>query len=153
VLAGRTVDFTPGAAAADVNRAGPRVDLDALQQREVDHDSVVAGPEPGAVVAATPNRQRQAAVTSERDRPRNVAGAGATRDQRRPLVDHGVVDLSRLLVVGVVGSDQSSLEVCELLTRGLCRSGGSAHDLPLDVFGRAYRPEGTDHMRDLHSAA
>ena len=102
------VDLAPGAAAAHANGARLRVDLDALQRREVDDDAVVARPQAGAVVAAAADGQEQVVVAGERDRLRDVGRARALRDQRRPLVDHGVVDLARLVVVGVFGPDQPS---------------------------------------------
>ena len=59
VLVGRRIDLAPRAAAADPDRAGLGVDLDALQPRKVEDDAVVDGPQPGAVVAAAADRQRQ----------------------------------------------------------------------------------------------
>ena len=46
VLARCRVHLTPGASAADPYRARLGIDLDVLQQRQVDHDAVVAGAEP-----------------------------------------------------------------------------------------------------------
>ena len=124
VLAGRAVDLAPRAAAADADGARLRVDLDVAQQREVDHDAVVARPQPGAVVPAAADREQQVVLAREPDGPGHVGGAGAARDQRRPLVDHRVVDLAGLVVVGVLGADQPPLETGQLVPRGARGSGG-----------------------------
>jgi hypothetical protein len=90
------------------------IDVDRLQQAQVDDHAVVAGAQPGAVVATAADGQRQAAVAREADGLRDVLSRGAARDHRRPLVDHRIVDAARLVVVGVVGSDQAALEPGEL---------------------------------------
>ena len=61
---------------------------------------------------------------------------GAARDQRRPLVDHGVVDRARLVVVGVAGPDQPSPEPGEFLARRLRGRGHRAHASPLWLSSR-----------------
>ena len=139
MLVGGTVDFTPGAAPADPNGPGPRIDLDLLQQREVDDDPVVAGSQSGAVVATTPDSQEQVVVTGERDGPCDVVRICAPGDERRPLVDHGVVHRPRLVVVGVVRPDQPSPEAGELLARRAGGCGDDAHGVPL-VSRRRVRP-------------
>jgi hypothetical protein len=58
VLAGRAIQLAQRGPAADANGARCRVDLDLLEQREVEHDAIVDGAEPGAVVAAAANRKR-----------------------------------------------------------------------------------------------
>ena len=133
VLVRRAVDLAPRAAAADADRARLGIDLDVLQRREVDHDPVVAGPEPGAVVPAAADGQQQAAVASEADDARDLVCVGAARDQRRPPVDHRVVDLARLVVAGVLRPDQPPAEPDELLARGLRDWHDCAHAAP---FGR-----------------
>jgi hypothetical protein len=130
VLAGREVDLAPCAAAADAHGARLRIDLDVAQQREVDHDAVVARPQPGAVVPAAADGERQVVLARESDGPGHVLGPGAARDQRRPLVDHRVVDLAGLVVVGVLRADQPALEVAELVPGGACGRGETAHWSP-----------------------
>jgi hypothetical protein len=126
VLAGGLVDLGPRAAAADADGAGRGIDLDVLHRRQVDHDAIVDGPQPSAVVAAAPDGQRQVVAAGEGDDLGDVAGTGTARDQRRAPVDHRVVDLARLVVVGVVGADQPALVSRELAPRGLrgCAYGG-----------------------------
>jgi hypothetical protein len=123
VLVRRAVDLAPGAAAGDPDGPGLGIDLDALQRREVDDDAVVAGAQPGAVVAAAAHREQQPVIAGEADDLGHVGGARALRDERRAAVDHRVVDLPRLVVVGVLGADQAALESGEL---ALCRLRGRA---------------------------
>src|SRR5207248_3470741 len=103
-------DLAPRAAAADAHGARLRVDLDVLEQRQVDDDSAVARPEPGAVVAAAADREREAAVAREADRVSDAGGVFGARDERRPAIDHRVVYGARLLVIGVVGADEAPAE-------------------------------------------
>ena len=112
VLVGRGVDFAPGAAAADPHRAGLGIDLDVLQAREVEDDAVVAGAQPGAVVAAAAHRQQERRGRAAKETTLATSSASvAVGDQRRAPVDHRVVDLAGLVVAGVLGADQPSLEV------------------------------------------
>ena len=94
-LVGRGVDLAPRAAAADADGARGRIDLDGLQEGEVEDDSVVADPQPAAVVAAAANGEQQVVAAREGDRLGHVRGAGAAGDQRRPAVDHRVEDRAR----------------------------------------------------------
>ena len=125
------IDFAPGAAAANPDGAGLRIDVDVLQRREVDHDAVVARPQSGAVVTAAADGEEQVVVACERDRHGHVGRTCALRDQRRPLVDHRVVDRARRLVVGVFRPDQPSPEAGELLARGACWCRDGAHTVLL----------------------
>ena len=76
---------------------------------------------------------------AKRDDLGDVVGVRAARDQRRPLVDHRVVDLARLVVVGVVGADQPSLEPGELAARSLRGCRESAHSSSLLVVAPSRR--------------
>ena len=125
---GGPVELAQGGAAADPCGACLRVDLHAVHRREVDHQPVLAGAQPGAVVATAAHRQRQVALARERDRPGDVARTAAARDQRRPLVDRSVVDGPRLLVLGVLRPDQPAFEAGRPGARDLRRA---AHALPL----------------------
>ena len=118
VLAGCRVHLTPRASAADSYRARLGIDLDVLQQREVDHHAVVDSAQPGAVVAATADCQRQLPVAREGNHLRDVVRVGDARDQGGTPVDHRVVDLARLLVGGVVGADHLAGELAPELPAG-----------------------------------
>jgi hypothetical protein len=127
VLAGRVVDLAPEAAAADARRPRDGIDLDVLQPRQVDHDAAVAGPQPGAVVAAAPHRDEELVLAGEAERRRDVVRARDARDHAGALVDHRVVDGARVVVVGVPGSDQVALESGQLGSRRLRRARHVAH--------------------------
>ena len=131
VLVRRAVDLAPGAASTDAHGARLRVDLDVLQQRQVDHDAVVDRSETGAVVAAAADGEQQVVVARERDHPCHLIRRRGPGDQRRPLVDHRVVDAARLVVLGVVGADQSTPESVELTACSLSGCADGAHALSL----------------------
>ena len=120
VLVRGAVDLAPGTAAADANGAGLRIDFDLFERREVDHDAVVTRPQSGAVMATAADGHEQVVITGEADGLGDIVSARAPRNQRRPLVDHRVVDLACLVVVGVFGPDQPALEAGDLLARGAC---------------------------------
>ena len=82
VLVGGPVDLAPRAAAADADGAGAGIDVDPADRGEVQHDAVVDRAEPGAVVAAAADREREARLAGVADDPRDVVGARALRDQR-----------------------------------------------------------------------
>jgi hypothetical protein len=136
VLVRRLVDLAPRAAAADADGPGLRIDVDVLERGEIDDDTVVNSAEPGSVVAASADGEGQVAVAGERDGPRDVARAGAARDQGGPLVDHRVVDRAVLVVGRVLRADQLSLERAAEFTPGRLRGRGNrAH--PVSFGSRA----------------
>ena len=73
-------------------------------------------------------------ITSEADRRGDVVGVRAARDQRRPPVDHRVEDDARLLVVGVLRTDQPAAEVGKLSAGGVRGCDGGAHG-PFSCLG------------------
>ena len=82
------------------------------------HDAQAA-----AVVAAAADRDQRVLRAGEADHRRHVGGRGAAGDQRRPPVDHRVVDRARLVVSGVVRSRQGAVEAagkCRASLRGEC---------------------------------
>ncbi len=141
VLVGRGIHFAPGAAAADSRRPGAGVDLDSLQARQVEDHAVVARSQPAAVVAAAAHGQRELVVAGEGDDFRDVAGVGAARDQGGPPVDHRVVHLAGLVVAGVLGGRQLSLESGHLAAGSLHQGVKGAHLFLLAVvLSRLGRP-------------
>jgi hypothetical protein len=99
----RAVHVGPGGAGLDLHATGRRIDLDASRGREVQHQAVIAERGAGDVVAATADRQRQAAVPDEADAGGDLVGILGPDDQRRPALDHPVPDPVRLVVVGAPG--------------------------------------------------
>ena len=79
-------------------------------------------------MTAASDGENQVVAARERDRVGHVVRSRALRDQRRPLVDHGVVNLAGPVVVDVIGPDQASAEAGELLASGArcCRDGAHA---------------------------
>ncbi len=125
VLVGRAIDLAQRAAAADAHGPRLRVDLDRVQRRQVDDDSVVARAEARAVVPAAAYGDQQIPLACEGDDLRDVGSVGAARDQRGVAVDHRVVDGSRVVVVAVARLDQPAAEAGQLLT-GVDESGHAA---------------------------
>src|SRR5208283_6125706 len=76
-----------------------------LHRRKVDHQAVIDAAETRTVVAAAANGDRELVVPPEIDRGGHVGDVGASSDEQRPLVDHGVVELSRFLVFRMVAPD------------------------------------------------
>ena len=76
---------------------------DALHPRRVDHQTSVANRLASDAVTAAPDRDEQVVLACKLHRRDNIGGAGATGDQRRPMVDHGVKDLARIVVARITG--------------------------------------------------
>ena len=103
---GGVVDIAPGAAGVDADGAGRRVDGGAAQLRQVDDQGAVGNSESGGAVAAAANGDLGAVASGEADAGDDVGGVAAARDRGRMLVDHGVVDGTRPVVVRISGDDQ-----------------------------------------------
>src|SRR5207248_6932214 len=86
------------------------VDGDVVHLREVDDDPVVDAPEARAVVAPAAHGYPDVPVVRELDRCGHVAGVGAVHDRRRMLVDHPVVERTRLVVGPVAAVDHPSFD-------------------------------------------
>ena len=130
----------PGAAAADAHGARARVDLDAVQEREVEDDAVVDDAQPAAVVAAAAHGEHEAVPAREGDRRRHVVGVRAATDECRVAVDHRVVDAARNVVTRVLGTHELARECpSEFLPRGIRDGGDGAHGVALfrrTIMGR-----------------
>ena len=75
------VDVSPGRAAADERAPRGRVDANALQVSEVDHDAAVERREAGDAVAAAAHGDRQVVTPRETDRGDHVCRAAAADDR------------------------------------------------------------------------
>ena len=87
-----------------------RVDANAAQRGEIDHEPVVAGSEPWPVVGAAPDGQQQVIVASEMHGGDHVGDIRAAHDEPGVTVDHAVVDATGLIVIGVLGRDQATTQ-------------------------------------------
>ena len=104
-LLGLGVQVLPGAAGLRGHPPAAGVDLDALHQREVQHDAVVDGGEAGDRVAAAADGQRQSLAAGEVDRADHVGDPGAPGDHRRTAVVGAVPDAAVAVVVRVPRPD------------------------------------------------
>ena len=82
------------------------IDAHALHAGQIDHQAIVACAQAAAVVAAAAHRQQQLLVAGEIDGRNHVAHVRTAHDERRPLVDHTVVDLARFLIIGFARRDK-----------------------------------------------
>ena len=119
MLGRRAVDLAPGRAAPDTDRVGTRVDRDVGHPAEIDHDPVVDGAQAPAVVPSPADCHRQAVGAPEGDATSDVLGVRAPHDDRRPFVDHSVVNRSGLFVARVVRSGDPIVEIGQLAARGI----------------------------------
>ena len=104
------VDVAPYTAALHVDDAVLGIDPDTLHLREVDDQAVVHASETRAVMPPASDRELHPAVTGVVDRGDHICDVRAAGDQRRPLVDHRVVERTRLVVAGVSGGDELAAE-------------------------------------------
>src|SRR5439155_21916540 len=104
------VELAPGRAALDPHRPRRRVDDDPLHRREVDENAAAGGRPPGDAVTAAPDGDLEAALPAHGEGCHDVRRAAAPQDQRRSLVEAGVVDASDILVAWVPGSDHLARE-------------------------------------------
>jgi len=129
------VDLVPGGASADPYGVALRVDRDVVHPREIDDESVVHGAEPGAVVPAAADCDRDVVPASEGDGRGDVGVGGTAGDERRMAVDHRVVDGASVVVARISVPDQVTGEGRELGPGRSCKSRGGAHgSSPLVVW-------------------
>ena len=78
-------------------------------------------------MAAAAHGDEKIALARETDRPRDVGGAGAARDERGMTVDRTVPDRAGGVVLRVAGTDELSTEVLRQVGEGrIVESGGVA---------------------------
>lgn len=106
----RRVNVGEGAARLDGRTAGVGVDLDALHQREVDHEAIVADGIARNVVPAPSDRDEQVVLAPKFDGLHDIFRRRAAGDQCGPAVYHGVPDLSYFVVVRVARKKHISLQ-------------------------------------------
>src|SRR5207253_3994334 len=111
VLVGGGVDLADEAAPADRRDACIGIDGNAVQAAKVDYEPVVDAAEPGAVVAAAADRDVEALFAAEVHRGHDVVDVCTACDQRRALVDHGVVERANLVVVVVALTGDAAVEL------------------------------------------
>ena len=113
------IDVAGGASRADPYCPFLRVDSDPFHRREVDYQAVVDTAETRDVVAAAANGDRQLALPAKIHGGDHVTDVGASRNEQRLLVDHGVVQLARPFVFGMIATDQWAAQCLSELCDGL----------------------------------
>ncbi len=108
---GGVVNVARRAARIHPNPSSRRIYAHALHHRQVDHQTVVAAAESGAIVTTAPDSDEQTLVASEVHGSDNIRDVHAACDQKRPLVDHAIVQLAGLLVALVTTLDQITAQV------------------------------------------
>ncbi len=106
----RVVYLAPQGATGDPRRPVNRVHADAFHVGEVDHEPVVDGAQPGAVVPAAAHRERQLLLAGKIHCCHHVCGIHTLRDQPGPPVNHAVVHFARRFVVKIAGLDQPATQ-------------------------------------------
>jgi hypothetical protein len=96
----RPVVLPPGDAALRPDASAGRIDVDALHQGEVEHQSTIGDRSAGDVVAATTDREFEPPFASEGDGVDDVSGVEAPGDDGGTLAHEAVVDASHLVVPG-----------------------------------------------------
>ena len=102
------VEVEPRRAAGSAGDACAGIHLDRAQLREVDHEPVVADAVAGRVVTASAHCDLELVRAREVECGRDVARAGAARDDRGPAVDERVEAAARGVVPGVGGADDGA---------------------------------------------
>ena len=108
---------------AHPHRAGCWVHTHAFHHRQIDDQPVVATPQSRSIVAAAAYGNEELIVAAEVHCRDHVGHVRAARDHERSLVDHSVVELARVLVVGVVAPDQRTAKTLAQFGHGFL-----AHD-------------------------
>ena len=86
------IELGPGNAALCSDCLADHIDVNALHQREVDHQTAFYRRSTGDVVSAATNCEFQAEFASEIDGIDDIRNPAASRDQRWPFVHHPIVD-------------------------------------------------------------
>ena len=104
----RVIRIAPGATRFEPGHTPLRIDPDALHAREVDYQPVVTCSKPWNTVPPASHCDGQTLIAREVDATDYIGYVRATHDQPRLPVDHGIVDLSRHVVMGIPLLDRSA---------------------------------------------
>ena len=126
----RVIDLSGQAARGDPHGLGRRIDPYALHHRKIDNETIIDAAESGSIMAAATNGDGQILLAAEVHSRDHIGRVGAARDQMRPLVDHRVIKLARLIVFGVVAADKRAAQALRELRNGFLVHDMFVHDLP-----------------------
>ena len=102
---GGTVELTDPDAGLRADGPSRRVDVDALHEREVDHQPPVRDRLAGDVVAAAADRDLEALLPAEVHSVHDVRRVQTLRYHRRTIVDQAVVNAPGLVVAGITRNE------------------------------------------------
>ncbi len=112
VRLGLVVELPPGRAALRECPPAARVHAHRRHRRKIEHDTAVAGGEPGNAVRAAADRHRQPFTAGELDPADHVGDSRTAQNKRGMLVDRPVPDLPGVLVAGVSRGDHRAEHAC-----------------------------------------
>ena len=95
------IHVTKRRAALNARRAPCRIDENRPHPGQVDNNAVIAQGSPGNVVAATSDRHEKVVGAREHDRVHDIRRSSAADDQTRTLVDAGVPDAPRTIILRI----------------------------------------------------
>src|SRR5688500_2150200 len=104
------VQIAPGNTALSMGCALLGIDIDALHQRQIEHNAAVAGGITGGIMTAATHSQEDIVLASEVHGGDDISRARASHNQSRLFVDHLVPNEPDFVVSG-----------------GLSRENGAAH--------------------------
>ena len=79
--------------------------MDVSHQRQVEHDAVVVGPEPGGAMSAAADREIHAGVAGEVHRSDDIGDLLRLDDDPRVPIEHAVMDGAGFVVSGILRRD------------------------------------------------
>jgi hypothetical protein len=113
----RPVVLVPRDPALGARPTPVRVDVDPTHRRQIDHQPTVGYGPSGNVVATTANGDLDAEVAPQVHRVTDIAHRLAAGDQPGTLVDQAVVNSASVVIAGVSGTEQHSVERRRQLVR------------------------------------
>src|SRR5215475_8579808 len=104
----RMIDVAPDASATDCDCTRRRIDSRVFDRGEIDYQTIIANSQTACVVTAAADGDKQIVISGEVHRADYICDIRAPRDQAWFLMDHRVVDLTRVVVICVSRLDQSA---------------------------------------------
>src|SRR5262245_10314324 len=105
-----TVEFAPRDSTLSARCAAYRIDVNALHERQIKHQSALANSPAGNIMTAATHRQFEPMSAREVYRVNNVGVAHAAGNQRGPTIDQTFGYPPYLIVPGVIGTQEHARE-------------------------------------------
>ena len=119
------IDVAGRATGAHSHRLLLGADFHALHRRQVDDQAVVDAAETRTIVASAANGDRKLVVPAEIHRRDHIGDVRASGDEQRPLVDHGVVEFTRVFVFRMVAPNDRAAKTLSKIGNDFV-----VHDVP-----------------------